>query len=169
MTVESTITAADGGCDILFTEVYATGIDDLWDAITTPERLSRWMADYRGDYRLGRRWGALASSGEVWCVGEVVACEPPRAFTTTWTHHDEPTTTIDVTLDEVDGGTRLTLSHRAIVDPGYGPGWHSYLERLARYLATPDGDHRGDGTWNTRYDELEPGYAARFTALRSAS
>ena len=26
-------------------DVYATGIDDLWEACTEPERLVRWIAD----------------------------------------------------------------------------------------------------------------------------
>ena len=34
-------------------DVYDTGIDDLWDACTTPERLARWIGDLTGDVRDG--------------------------------------------------------------------------------------------------------------------
>lgn len=165
MSVESTITSTQGHYDIVFTEVYDTDADDLWSAITTPARLTRWMADYRGEFGLGRRWEALGSDGTLWCYGEVSACEPPRSFTTTWTHRGESTTTIEVRLDEVDGGTRLTLSHHGITEPSYGPGWQSYLERLARYLADRDADHRAGDWWSRRFDELEPRYAERFAEL----
>ena len=34
-------------------DVYDTGIDDLWDACTSPERLARWVAEVTGDLREG--------------------------------------------------------------------------------------------------------------------
>ena len=57
-----------------YSEVYATDIDDLWSAVTTTERLSRWMATYRGDLREGGAWEVLGSDGEVWCRGVVTSC-----------------------------------------------------------------------------------------------
>ena len=39
-------------------DVYDTGIEDLWEACTTPERLARWIAEVSGDLRVGgeSRW-----------------------------------------------------------------------------------------------------------------
>jgi len=53
---------------MVYDEVYRTDIDDLWQAVTTPERLARWMADYTGDLRLGGIWH-VASDGESWGRG----------------------------------------------------------------------------------------------------
>ena len=63
------VSAAETGFLLEFDELYDTDIDDLWNAITTPERLSRWMAPYRGEFRLGGRWEAIGSDGGVYCGG----------------------------------------------------------------------------------------------------
>ena len=34
--------------------VYETPVEDLWDALTTPERLVRWFLPGEGDSKLGR-------------------------------------------------------------------------------------------------------------------
>jgi uncharacterized protein YndB with AHSA1/START domain len=34
-------------------DVYDTEIDDLWSAITEPDRLARWIATVEGDLRVG--------------------------------------------------------------------------------------------------------------------
>ena len=60
------VSASETGFLLEFDELYDTDIDDLWNAITTPERLSRWMAPYRGEFRLGGRWEAIGSDGGVW-------------------------------------------------------------------------------------------------------
>ncbi len=34
-------------------DVYATDIEDLWDACTDPDRLARWIADVSGVLEMG--------------------------------------------------------------------------------------------------------------------
>jgi uncharacterized protein YndB with AHSA1/START domain len=36
--------------------VYDTTVEDLWDALTNPERLPRWFLPVSGDLRLGGRY-----------------------------------------------------------------------------------------------------------------
>ncbi|QAY73367.1 hypothetical protein ET445_08425 [Agromyces protaetiae] len=167
MTVSSTITpSADGGLGFLLEldEVYATDPADLWHAITTPERLARFMATYRGDLRLGGRWQALTVDGELYCDGEVTACDAPRTFTTTWQVVGEQPTLLTVTLEPYGAGTRLSLRHEHVTRLDYGPGWHTYLESLAWHLADP-GAAKDRERFGRRFAELEPGYAARFAAV----
>ncbi|WP_353829332.1 SRPBCC domain-containing protein [Agromyces sp. SYSU T0242] len=152
------------GLRLEFEETYDTDPDDLWEAITTPERLSRWMAAYRGDFRLGGRWQALTRDGDVYCDGEVTACERPQGFATTWTVVGEAPTRLTVRLDPVTGGTRLRLVHEHVTRPDYGPGWHTYLESLAWHLADP-GAPKDRERWDARFDALAPGYAERLAAL----
>lgn len=151
------------GYRLEYCEVYATGIDDLWSAVTQPERLRRWMAEYVGDLSLGGRWQALDGAGEVWCHGTVTACEAPRRFVTTWTGVDEPETVLEVTLESVEGGTRLRLVHGDVPTTEYGPGWHAYLIVLAGALADPSAE-RDDEGWGRRYAALVPAYEERFAA-----
>src|SRR5204863_3940045 len=56
---------------------YDTDIDDLWSALTEPQRLARWIGDVEGDLRLGGEFRArFTSSWEG--AGRVDVCEPPR-------------------------------------------------------------------------------------------
>lgn len=162
------VSAASTGAGFLleFDELYDTDVDDLWEAVTTPERLGRWMSPYRGDFRLGGRWEAIGSDGGVYCVGEVTACDAPHEFTTTWQVRGEGPTELVVRLEPDDGGTRLRLRHEGVTDVDYGAGWHTYLEALAGYLADPAGDHTDGAAWRRRFEELSPAYATRFDAAR---
>ena len=89
--------------------------DDLWEAITTPERLARWMATYRGEFRLGGRWQALTRDGDVYCDGEVTECEKPRGFTTTWTVVGEQPSRLTVRLEPEGQKTNAHQTNRNLV------------------------------------------------------
>ena len=68
---------ADGKGIVRMQDRYDTDIDDLWTALTDPNRLARWIADVEGDLRLGGEFRARFTSG--WeGTGRVQACEPPR-------------------------------------------------------------------------------------------
>ena len=120
---------------------YPTTIDDLWEAITSAERLPRWFLPITGDLRLGGRYQLQGNAG-----GTITACEPPRRFEVTWEHGGE-TTWLTVRLAEVSNGeTRLELEHVAILEdlskygqfgPGaVGIGWDLTLMGLAEHLAS---------------------------------
>lgn len=167
MTIASgRVSAAESGFMLEFDELYDTGIDDLWEAVTTPARLARWMAPYRGEFRLGGRWEAIGSDGGVYCVGEVFACEPPRGFTTTWQVQGEAMTELVVRLEPDGDRTRLRLRHTGVTDVDYGAGWHTYLEALAAHLADPRSDQTDRDAWQRRFSELSTEYASRFDAAR---
>ncbi|HEV2797553.1 MAG TPA: SRPBCC family protein [Nocardioides sp.] len=125
---------------VVASRAYATDVDDLWTAITDPERIPRWFAPVSGDLRLGGRFQVEGNAG-----GEVVACDQPKHLAITWEFGGE-TSWVDVHLAEADGGTMLTLRHAADVSgnehwPTYGPGavgvgWELGLMGLAEHLAT---------------------------------
>jgi uncharacterized protein YndB with AHSA1/START domain len=163
---EGRVSAASSGFLLEFDELYDTDVDDLWNAVTTPERLGRWMAPYRGEFRLGGRWEAIGSDGGVYCAGEVTACDPPDGFTTTWQVRGEQTTELVVRLEREGDHTRLRLRHEGVTDEGYGAGWHSYFEALAAHLADPAGDQTEGDTWQRRFEELSAAYEARFAAVK---
>ena len=63
MTVNGTMRALDDTRGAVRVEdVYDTGIDDVWQACTTPERLARWIADVSGDLRAGGMVHAVFTS-----------------------------------------------------------------------------------------------------------
>ena len=59
--------------------IYRTDVDDLWDAVTNPERLPRFFAPVEGDFRLGGRYQVQGNAG-----GTIEKCEPPHLFEVTW-------------------------------------------------------------------------------------
>jgi len=105
---------------LVATRDYDTTIDDLWDAIKTPERLARWFAPVSGDLRLGGRYQLEGNAG-----GDIAACEPPNHLALTWEFGGE-VSWVEVRLEEAGEGTALTLEHIADVPEAfwteYGPG-----------------------------------------------
>ncbi len=125
---------------VVATRTYDTDCDDLWDALTSAERLPRWLVPVTGELRPGGRFQFVGNGG-----GEVTLCEPPRRLAVTWEFGGE-VSWVEVSLAEDEGGgTRLTLEHVAHVDgdrwdkfgPGaVGVGWDLALTGLAVHLAT---------------------------------
>ena len=125
-------------------DVYATDIDDLWEACTDPARLSRWIAEVSGDLVAGGSFRGSFTSGFEGS-GRIEACErPSRLLVTTW-EDDAPEreSTIEVVLTSVDGGTRLVVEERGVpLDQvaSYGAGWQVHAEDLAAHVAGNDRD-----------------------------
>ncbi|WP_201272256.1 SRPBCC domain-containing protein [Verrucosispora sp. SN26_14.1] len=123
---------------------YAAQVDDVWDAITSPERLHRWLKPVTGDLRLGGRYEF--DGGE---HGEILRCEPPRLLRVSWLYGPDAdawpgTSEVEVRLAPgPSGDTEFVLVHAAVVAeplfPTYGPGaggvgWDLALLALARML-----------------------------------
>ncbi len=54
-----------------------TGIDDLWGALTDPDRLAHWYGEVEGELSQGGEFRVrIALAGER--TGQVEACEPPQ-------------------------------------------------------------------------------------------
>src|SRR5215831_1415760 len=100
---------------------YAGSVDDVWDAITSAERIPRWFLPVSGDLRLGGRYQLQGNAG-----GEITRCEPPRHLAVTWEFAGD-VSWLSVALSEISGEqTLLELEHLAHVADDrwdrYGPG-----------------------------------------------
>lgn len=125
---------------VVASRTYPTSIDDLWDAVTTLERIPRWFLPITGDLRVGGRYQLEGNAG-----GEVLTCDPPRHFEITWEFGGE-VSWVTVELVEAAGeSTRLELRHTAHVPDDlwdqYGPGavglgWDGGLMGLALHIET---------------------------------
>jgi uncharacterized protein YndB with AHSA1/START domain len=119
---------------------YDTDIDDLWNALTSADRIPRWFMPIEGDLRLGGRYQLKGNAG-----GIVTGCEPPRQLAVTWEYAGD-TSWVQVTLEaETSMRTRLMLEHTAHVPKEfwdqYGPGavgvgWDLGLLGLALHIDT---------------------------------
>ncbi len=78
---------AEGGHRLSFQRPYATTPDDLWEAMTSPPRVGRWLADLTGDLRVGGRYrldfGGGSDPDQV-TEGTIEVCEPPMSLRVTW-------------------------------------------------------------------------------------
>ncbi len=129
-------------------QTYPSPIDDVWDAVTSPERIARWFVPVSGDLRLGGRYQLEGNAG-----GEVLACTPPAdgsaSFRVSWGMGGDPSF-LTVTLTTTGDGTRLALEHVAGVDTlpsgmweqfgpaGTGMGWDSILLGVSLHLTAPE-------------------------------
>jgi uncharacterized protein YndB with AHSA1/START domain len=147
---------------VTVSQTYRTDIDDLWDAVTSAERIGRWFLPVSGELRLGGRYQLQGNAG-----GAVTACEPPTGFDATWEMGDQ-VSWIEVRLSAVADGARFELRHIAVVGDHwdtYGPGavgigWDGMLLGLANYLATGTGmDQAAAAAWMAS-DEAKAFYAA---------
>ena len=136
-------------------DVYDTDIDDLWSAITEPERLSRWLATVDGEPQLGATVYAHFTSGWEGPV-RVDICERPHRLLITSEAGTEDETETEAWLTAEGGGTRLVIEERGLPLEKvhfYGAGWQAHIEDLRRSLA---GD---ESAWPDRWTELTPVYA----------
>ncbi|GLI01648.1 SRPBCC family protein [Phytohabitans aurantiacus] len=173
---------------------YPADIEDVWDAITDPERLNRWFMPVTGELKVGGRYQLVGNAG-----GEILHCEPPRHLKVTWVYGENPKPTdvseVTVRLSPEAGGatTAFELVHAAVVDPKmdeeYGPGavgvgWDLALLGIALYLsgggltpeeraafdASPEGREfatRSSEAWGTAM--LDSGWDPEDTARRVAN
>ncbi len=135
--------AAGDGRAIRLRRTYEAPIEDVWDALTTPERIARWFLPISGDYRVGGRYQLEGNAG-----GEILTCERPNKFRVTWVYGDvtDPASVseLEVRLAPAgEGSTTLELEHTAVVPdevwaqfgPGaVGIGWDQGLLGLSLYL-----------------------------------
>jgi len=135
---------------VTLSRLYETSVDDLWDALTSKERIPRWFLPVEGDLRLGGRYQLKGNAG-----GTITACTPPTHFAATW-EFGGGTSWIDVKLAADSGKARMTLEHTAIIEdhwnqfgPGaVGIGWDLAVTGLERHLATGASvDHATAEAW----------------------
>jgi uncharacterized protein YndB with AHSA1/START domain len=129
---------ADGSGElvtVLLRRSYDAPIGDVWDAVTQPDRIKRWLMPVSGELRVGGNFQLEGNAG-----GEILTCEPPRLLKVTF---GAPTSIVEVRL--APGGDRdtvLELEHTVPIEMAQsgagalyvGPGWDGALLGLDRFL-----------------------------------
>ncbi|MDY7099548.1 MAG: SRPBCC family protein [Actinomycetota bacterium] len=137
---------------IVATRTYDTSIEDLWDALTSAERIPRWFMPVSGNLELGGRYQLEGNAG-----GEVIRCEPPAVLGVTWEFGGE-VSWVEVRLASIGAErTELVLEHVAHVPPEFwdqfgpgatGVGWDLAMMGLGEHLATgAEVDHAEAEAW----------------------
>jgi uncharacterized protein YndB with AHSA1/START domain len=153
---------AGAGRAIRLRREFDAPIEDVWDAMTNPQRISRWFLPISGDYRLGGRYQLEGNAG-----GEILECERPHRLKVTWAYGEAASAAdvseLEIRLSTLEGGaTRFELEHTAVVPDeaweAYGPGavgigWDQGLLGLAIHLR--GGAPEDPGSWTQSADGRE--------------
>jgi len=120
---------------VLLRRTYEATAEDVWEAITDPDRLRRWFMPVSGDLREGGNFQLEGNAG-----GEILTCAPPKLLKVTF---GGETSIVHVRL--TPGGDRTTVELEHTVPPEMvaggagalyvGPGWDGGLLGLALFLS----------------------------------
>ncbi|GAA1823918.1 SRPBCC domain-containing protein [Agromyces salentinus] len=130
-------------------------VDRVWQAVTEPEHISRWFGRAELDgARPGAR-GSITFEGYGRVPLAIDAIDAPRLVSYRWSNDDalgdapeeldEHATVFTFTLEEVDGGTRLTVVETGFdrtSDPSTNMGEHAegWVTELDKLVALLEGD-----------------------------
>lgn len=126
---------------IILERAYNTDLDNLWDAISTKERLERWYGVVTGDLQQGGRY-QIEGNAE----GTIVVCEPKKRIELSWEYQGY-TSWVYVTVNELDSGlVSVTVEHLMHHSPYWvqygsgagGVGWEVSLLSLMFHLDNPE-------------------------------
>src|SRR5262245_2233883 len=138
--------------EILASVEVAAPPERVFQALTSDEVLDWWVrpgvfdtTERAGDVRVGGRWQASGTgNGRPYTLeGEFLEVEPPRKLVHTWHPVGAPVapSTVTYLLEQLDGGTRITLRHAGFTtsEPCANTciGWETSFERLAELLTPP--------------------------------
>ena len=147
----------DGRLRLEFRRSWADGPDEVWAALTEPDRLARWFGTYEGDREPGAL-GTLTMTHEAEPVGEdvrIAECDPPRRLVVEWVGQAD--WRVELVL-VVESG-RTTLHFVQVFTAGtdvtdFALGWHWYLDKLDAEA----GGRPAPGDWETFLAATGPDY-----------
>jgi uncharacterized protein YndB with AHSA1/START domain len=124
--------------------------EEVFRHLTDPELNKLFWGGYHQESRwqVGAPFSIVGPDGRVWDTGEVLAFDPPRRLSVTWTHQMDAamqaegpsTATFDLEPSEA-GATKVTLTHTiGVADSKFiaavSNGWPGVLSSLKSLLET---------------------------------
>jgi len=130
----------DGRQRLEFRREWPDPVDDVWAALTEPDRMARWIGTYEGERAVGGT-GTFTMTHEEQPVGEpmrIVECDPPRRLVVEWVQQDTDAWRVD--LDLTTEGDRTVLRFVQVFGADadvtdFALGWHWYLDKFGAAVA----------------------------------
>ncbi|MCY3877877.1 MAG: SRPBCC domain-containing protein [Rhodobacteraceae bacterium] len=134
---------------------YATPVENLWDAVTSAERIPRWFLPVSGRLELGGRYQLEGNAG-----GTITHCERPSFLGLTWEFGSDLSWVEARMGNDGAGRSRLAVTHTTPVSdhwhkfgPGaVGVGWEMGLLGMELHLTRPDEPRLDGATFHTTRD-----------------
>ena len=131
--------------DLTLTRTLAASPERVWRSWTTDELAAwlwppSWAAHCEIDLRVGGRFRVASEIQDTGVGGEYVAIEPVTRLQHTWLWDgDNHETLVTITLEPVEAGTLLTITHENFADDAtrddHLQGWGDCVDRLPAHLA----------------------------------
>jgi uncharacterized protein YndB with AHSA1/START domain len=138
-------TEDDGRQRLEFHRSWPDPAEDVWSALTEPDRMARWIGTYDGERAPGGT-GTFTMTHEEEPAGEplrIAECDPPRRLVVEWVGQDDWSIEVDLWRD----GDRTVLRFRQVFAADadvadFAAGWHWYLDKLDSVISgRPDPGH----------------------------
>jgi uncharacterized protein YndB with AHSA1/START domain len=153
-------TEDDGRQRLEFRRSWPDAIEDVWAALTEPDRLARWIGRYDGTRGAGGTGTFVMTQEEGDSPGQgttIVECDPPRRLVVEWEPTEYGHWRVELDLWAEDGSTVLRFVQHFPADTDVidmALGWHWYLDGLGAEIdgGTPPRD------WDAFVADVGPGY-----------
>jgi uncharacterized protein YndB with AHSA1/START domain len=139
---------------VLATVDIAASAERVFRALSDPKELVQWWGSpetYRAhrwdaDFRVGGTWRVEGKSaaGQPYSVhGEFLEITPPWRLVQTWCYDWDKggSTKLTYALEDIPGGTRVTVRHEGFTNPdacaSHGTGWERVLQWLEAHIEKP--------------------------------
>ena len=129
-------------------QMFNHSIDKVWNAISKAEEISTWFISADFEAKAGYNYTFTASEDKgCLTIKGIVKTADPYKLVYTWIVQDTTTeTTVSWELIEVDGGTKLILTHSGISEypdeqmainmfSSFSGGWDDCISSLEKHLS----------------------------------
>jgi uncharacterized protein YndB with AHSA1/START domain len=150
---------------VVFTRTFTAPVEDVWAAVTEPDRLERWIGTWTGNPAAGSVRFRMTAEGDdvpeqLFAIDE---CRPPYSLEVTSTDADGSSWRLRLVLSR-DGQVTTLRFGQHLTDPdlasSVGPGWDYYLDRLVAAEA-------GNDLSAVDFDDYYPALSEHYRSLLS--
>jgi len=151
------VTEVPEGVRLQFRRSWPDPVEDVWAALTEPDRMTRWIGTYEGERSVGGT-GTFTMTHEEELVGEpmrIVECVPPHRLVVEW----QTEMGWRVQLDLIREGEHTVLLFTQLFPAGtevadFVLGWHWYLDKFDAEVS----GRSAPPSWDTFHAEVGPAY-----------
>lgn len=155
--IQVSLRSEEGGGVVLIENRVDATVEEVWSALTDPDRLADWYGEVEGDLRVGGEFRARLFASGWEGTGRIEACDANKRLVTVSRDPEVPfDDSTEVRLTAEGEQTILVVKQHGIpLDMlwAYGAGLQIHVEDLAGHLA---GHNRADS--EPRFEALSPRY-----------